>query len=108
MKYLTFCDQVGKKLGIPRATARESLTLIFQELVELLHDGDEIKIPRFGKFSVVTKPPGNFTGESVDYELPERRRIELRFDTFPSLNEHMDNVAPETPINEGIEWLQRF
>lgn len=50
-----FVDKLAQKGNITKKQASEAINLIFDAVAEGLAAGDEISIPGFGKFSVVTR-----------------------------------------------------
>jgi nucleoid DNA-binding protein len=50
-----FVDKLAEKGNITKKQASEAINLIFDAVAEGLVAGDEISIPGFGKFSVVTR-----------------------------------------------------
>ncbi len=50
-----FVDKLAEKGNITKKQASEAINLIFGAVAEGLVAGDEISIPGFGKFSVVTR-----------------------------------------------------
>ncbi len=50
-----FVDKLAEKGKITKKLATEAIEKVFSAIGEALVNGDEISIPRFGKFSVVVR-----------------------------------------------------
>ena len=50
-----FVDKLAEKGKITKKQATEAIELIFSTIGEALVNGDELAVPGFGKFSIVTR-----------------------------------------------------
>lgn len=51
MKYLDFLEQVAVKSEYQKGETKDIARLVFEELAELILDGDSVTIPHFGTFT---------------------------------------------------------
>lgn len=55
MKKAEFVEKIAEKGNITKKKAEEDLALIFSTIQEILVAGNELAVPKFGKFSVIIK-----------------------------------------------------
>ncbi len=66
-----FVDLLALRGDITKKQANDCLEIVFATITEVLAEGENILIPGFGKFSVVTRGPRN----GVNPRTQERIRI---------------------------------
>ena len=73
-------EKLYEELGINRREAREFIDLFFNEIIDCLSDGYDVKISGFGNFIVRNKSarPGRNPKTGEDVEISPRRVVTIK------------------------------
>lgn len=71
-KKVYLVEKMSSKLDMTKRETERFIDILFQEIADVMREGESISIPGFGKFEGATRQATRRTSDDPDKEIPEK------------------------------------